>query len=215
PFFAAFGIRRRLDWIVPEASYAQPLDGGRAAIAWRDLDRTAAGLGADGDAWRRLLGPLAARIQGVSDFTGSPLLRMPRDPLAAIRFGLRTLRVGNSAGPLRTEEAQALLTGVLAHANTRLPSVGAAAAGLMLAALAHTSGWGFPVGGAQAIPDALAADLGAHGGRIETGRRIDSLAGLDWGDPRRGDVLLLDASPRLALSHPDVPAGFARAILRY
>ena len=43
PFFRAFGLRERIEWISPEISYAQPLDGGRAAIAWRDLERTADG----------------------------------------------------------------------------------------------------------------------------------------------------------------------------
>ena len=31
-FFRAFGLDERIGWIVPDASYAQPLDGGRAAI---------------------------------------------------------------------------------------------------------------------------------------------------------------------------------------
>ncbi|MFL0493018.1 phytoene desaturase family protein, partial [Bacillus sp. 179-I 2A5 NHS] len=40
-FFREFGLGRRVDFAVPDASFAQPLDGGRAAIAYRDLDRTA------------------------------------------------------------------------------------------------------------------------------------------------------------------------------
>ena len=43
PFFRAFGLRDRIEWVSPEVSYAQPLDGGRAAIAWRDIERTARG----------------------------------------------------------------------------------------------------------------------------------------------------------------------------
>ncbi|GAA4784573.1 phytoene desaturase family protein [Microbacterium gilvum] len=214
PFFAAFGMREKIGWIVPDASYAQPLDGGRAAVAWRDIRRTADALGPDARAWKAVLRPLARRIAGVSDFTGNQMLRIPRDPIVAARFGLRALELGSALGrrTFRTEEAQALLTGVMAHLTTVIPSVGAAAGGLLLAAQAHADGWGFPVGGAQAVPDALADDLRAHGGVIETGRRIDDLRDLDWGDPARGDVLLLDAPPRLALTLPGVPERWARAI---
>ncbi|WP_345751273.1 phytoene desaturase family protein [Microbacterium rhizophilus] len=218
PFFRAFGIEERIGWIVPDASYAQPLDGGRAAVAWRDLDRTAAELGPDGRAWLALTRPLAHRIDGVLDFTGNQLLRIPRDPLATVRFGLRVLEAGSALGrrTFRTAEATALLGGVLAHANTALPSLASAASGVLLAALAHTErGWAYPVGGAQALPDALADDLRAHGGLIETDRHVTDLATLDWGDPAAGDLLLLDTSPRLLLSHPDVPASYARAIRAY
>lgn len=218
PVFRAIGLRERIDWVVPEISYAQPLDGRPAAIAWHDIERTAAGLDRDGAMWRRIFTPLSRRISGVVDFTGSNLLRVPRDPITAVRFGARVLAAGTrliDAG-LHTEAARALLTGVIAHANTRLPSLAGAGAGVMLAAHGHsTDGWAYPRGGAQAIPDALAADLVAHGGRIVTGEHVRDLAALDWGDPAAGDVLLLDASPRLALTLPDVPPAYRRAILRY
>lgn len=212
PIFTALGLRERVDWIVPEISYAHPLDDGRAGIAWHDIERTAEGLGADAGAWRAVLRPLVRRMAGVADFTGNQMLRVPRDPIAAIRFGLRALELGTplSRRTFRTDEARGLLTGVLAHGNTRQPSLAAAAAGLLLATQAHASGWPLPRGGAQAIADALAADLTAHGGRIVTGRRIDDLAALE-----HSDVLLLDAPPRLATTHPDAPAGWTRAIRRY
>src|SRR5689334_5640525 len=44
-----------LRWIQPDATYAHPLDGGRAAMLERSVDATARGLGADGDAYRALL----------------------------------------------------------------------------------------------------------------------------------------------------------------
>ncbi|MBL0888807.1 phytoene desaturase family protein [Myceligenerans indicum] len=65
PFFRAFGLADRIELRTPEVSYAQPLDPvagsrtARAGIAFHDLDRTVARLGADGAAWRSLIGPLA------------------------------------------------------------------------------------------------------------------------------------------------------------
>ena len=218
PFFRAFRLRERIDWIAPEISFAQPLDGGRAAIAWRDLDRTADGLGRDARAWRAVVRPLSTHLEGLVDFAGNQLLRVPKHPITTIRFGLRALQLGSSLGrgTFRSEEANALISGVLAHANTPLPSLGAAASGLFLIAHAHTGdGWAYPRGGAHRIADALVADLRAHGGVIETGHEVTSLPDLEWGDPDAGDLLLLDTSPRVLLTHPDLPASYARAIRRY
>ncbi|MGO2930970.1 phytoene desaturase family protein [Microbacterium sp.] len=217
PFFQAFGLAERIEWVRPEISYAHPLDDGRAGIAWHDIERTAAGLGFDERAWLSLLRPLSAHIDGVVDFTGNQMLRIPREPITAVRYALRMLEQGTPLArrSFRTDEAAALLSGVLAHANTPLPSLAGAAAGLLLAAQAHAGGWMYPRGGAQRITDALVADLEAHGGTVETGTRITDLAVLDWGDAARGDVLLLNSSPRLALTHPGIPAGYAKAITRY
>lgn len=214
PFFQAFGLAERVDWIHPDVSYAHPLDGGRAGIAWRDIERTASGLGIDERAWLALLRPLSTHIEGVVDFTGNQMLRMPRDPLTALRFALRMLDQGTflAKHTFRTDEAAALIAGVLAHPPTPLPTLAGAAAGLLLAAEGHADGWMYPRGGAQRIADSLVADLESHGGAVESGRRIEDLGTLDWGDPSRGDLLLLDTSPKLTLTHPDIPARYARAI---
>ncbi len=216
-FFQAFGLAERVEWIRPEISYAHPLDNGRAGIAWHDIERTAADLGVDGRAWLSRLRPLSRHIEGVVDFTGNQMLRIPRDPVTAVRFALRMLDQGTPLArrSFRTDEASALISGVLAHANTPLPSLAGAAAGLLLAAQAHAGGWMYPRGGAQRITDAMVADLEDHGGTVETGNRVTDLADLDWGDPARGDLLLLNSSPRLALTHPDIPAGYANSISAY
>src|SRR5688500_7667030 len=59
PFFRAFDLAGHgVQLLQPEIAYAHPLDGGRAGLGWRDLDRTADGLGRDGATWRSLLAPL-------------------------------------------------------------------------------------------------------------------------------------------------------------
>lgn len=211
PFFQDFELARRIDLITPELSFGSPLDGGRAALAYRSLDRTAAGLGRDGPAYRRLMAPLVRRTPGVADFTLNQLLRIPRDPLAALLFGLRTLEQGSPAWNTRfsDELAPALLTGVAAHSVGRLPSLAPAGAGLMLGTLAHAQGWPIPVGGSASIARAMVRDIEAHGGTVETGRRIDSLAELP-----AARATLLDIAPPalLRLAGDRLPAGYRRSL---
>ena len=189
PFFRRFGLAERVDLLTPAISYAHPLPDGSAAIAWKDLRRTAAGLGADGPAYLRLMAPLVERSRAVARFTTGPVLRVPPDPGAGVRFGLAALDQGLPGWDRRwrTDAGAALLTGVMAHTIQRMPSLSSAAAGLALAVAAHAGGWPVPAGGTQAIPDALAADLLAHGGRIETGRTIAAA-----GDLPASSVLVLD-----------------------
>ncbi|NNC11095.1 NAD(P)/FAD-dependent oxidoreductase [Planctomonas sp. JC2975] len=196
-FFRRFELERRIELLVPEISYGHPLDGGRAAIAYRDLERTAVELGSDGLAWRRLFAPLV-RDGGMAlgETIGRSLLRMPRHPLTLARFGLSALRHGTRLwdGVFDDVAAPALLTGVFAHTIQRMPALGTAAAGLALAAFAHTGGWPIPRGGSGAITKAMADDLVAHGGRIETGTWVRSLDELP---PAR--VTILDVTPRAFL----------------
>ena len=211
PFFREFGLTDRIEWIVPEVSYAHPLDDGRAGVAWRDLDRTADALGRDGRAWRHLFEPLLKRLPEIVDFTGSSLVRFPPHPLAALAYGLRVLEQGSPLWDIRFHEeiAPAMLTGVAAHAAGRQPSLATAGAGLLLAMHGHAGGWGFPVGGSQAIADVMVADLLAHGGTVETGVMVESLAELE---PSR--VTLLDTSTKLLLD-ADLPSSYRRALQRY
>lgn len=218
PWFRAFGLDERVTWLVPEASFAHPLRRrGTTAIAWRDLDRTVAGLGADGPRWRRLIEPLSTHLDEVVSLTGDHLLRVPRHPRTAAAFAARTALLG--AAPhfaLRTRAGRALWTGVAAHAARALPSLAGSAAGLMLAAHAHaSSGWPIPQGGAGAITAALVDDLLAHGGTLEYETLVTDAGCLDWGDPTRGDVLVLAGAPRLAATVPGIPSSYAAVLRRY
>ncbi|WP_104192163.1 NAD(P)/FAD-dependent oxidoreductase [Cryobacterium sp. Y82] len=200
-FFQKFGLKDRIELRVPEISYGHPLPGGRAGVAWHDIERTAAGLGRDGPAWLHLLGPLVQNITAIAELTGDALLRVPRHPLTLARFGLRALEQGSPAWNWRFtgETAPALLTGTFAHSIGRLPSPSTAGAGLTLAAHAHAGGWPIPIGGSGAIVRALADDLLAHGGEIQTDADITSLDELP---PAR--VTLLDVTPRALV---DLAAG--------
>ncbi len=180
PFFKAFELAHRVELLVPDISYAHPLDGGRAGIAYRSLDRTVEALGADGRPWRAVMEPLLQSLDGVIDFTQGNLLRLPQDPAAVVKYGLRTLWQGSSlwnAG-FTDDVAPAMLTGVGAHAIGKLPSLATAGAGLLLGALAHAGGWPVPRGGTQAIAHAMTEDFTAHGGTIELSHAVESVAQL-------------------------------------
>ncbi|WP_405178000.1 NAD(P)/FAD-dependent oxidoreductase [Nocardia sp. NBC_01377] len=192
PFFRAFDLPAHgVELLTPEVSYAHPLDGGRAGVAWRDLDRTVEGLGRDGAAWRRLFAPMVRHWEAVVEVAMSDLRRLPRDLLTAARFGLRVIEQGTPLWNLRfdDEPAASMLTGVATHAITPPRAIPAAGAGMLLGTLAHAGGWGLPRGGSQAIPDALIAELERLGGRVHTDHRIDSL------DEFPDEPVLLDLSP--------------------
>jgi len=213
PFFRRFGLRERgVELLRPEIAYAHPLPGGRAALAATDLDRTCAGLGADGERWRWLMAPLLARGHGVVDLIMSGPRPRPRDPVAAARFALRVLRLTAGPAPLRGREAQALLAGVAAHLIGPLPSTAGAGVALLLGHLAHGTGWPLPRGGSGRIADALAADIRAHGGVFHTGRRIT-----DLGELPRAKAVLLDVAPKglLALAGDRLPRRYRRALERF
>ncbi|GAA4051589.1 NAD(P)/FAD-dependent oxidoreductase [Arthrobacter methylotrophus] len=210
-FFREFELERRVELRLPEVQYGTPLDGGKAALAYRSLERTAAELGTDGAAFASLMGPLVEHLAGVLDVTQNQLLRIPGQPLAALRLGLATLEQGSPWWNRRFtgDAAPALLSGVAAHAVAPLPSLAAAGAGLLLGALAHVGGWPIPVGGSAVIADAMARDIETHGGVIETGVRIDSLEEL-----HPAKAILLDIAPPalLGMAGPALPTRYRRSL---
>ena len=212
PFFRRFGLADRVPMLTPEIAWAHPFDDGTAAIAWRDLGRTAAGLGADGPAYGRLLGPLVERAADVARFTLGPVLRVPPAPAVALRFGLAALDQGGPRWDARwrTRDAAALLTGVMAHTVRPMPSIPSAGAGLALAVQGHAGGWPIPVGGTGAITAALLDDLLAHGGRIETGRPVTDARDLP---DARATVFDTSVPALLAIAGRGLPAPL-RAWLR-
>jgi phytoene dehydrogenase-like protein len=212
PFFRAFDLAAHgVELLQPQVAYAQPLDGRPAGLAWRDLDRTADGLGPDGPAWRALLGPLAERWQALAALALSDQRRLPPDPRMLWQFLRRVGELGSPAATARFRgpTAGAMLAGVAAH-SIRPPGTPApAAVGLVLAALAHAVGWPVARGGSQAIADALAAELRRRGGVIVTDHQVRSLAELP---PARAVLLDLAPAGLLDLAGDRLPGGYRRAL---
>ena len=195
PFFRTIDLTRHgVTLVHADAPAAHPLDGGRVAVLERSVDATAAGLGGpDGRAWRRLFGPLVRDADALATELLRPVVRLPRHPLAMVRFGPSAMRSveGLARGRFREDPARALFTGIAAHAMLRLDRPFGAGFGLALATFAHAVGWPVARGGSQAVADALVAELTALGGEIVTGQRVGTLAELP---PAR--AVLLDVTPR-------------------
>jgi phytoene dehydrogenase-like protein len=213
PFFRALPLGElgvMLDF--PEVPFAHPLDGGRAVVLHRSVAETAAGLGADGRAYERLMAPLVDGWAGVVDGVLAPL-RVPAHPFLMARFGLRAVRsVAGLTRGFDGDEARALLAGVGAHSMLPLSASPTAGVALMLTLLAHAVGWPVVRGGSQVLADALVRDLAGLGGTLTLGTRVTSLAELP---PSR--AVLLDVTPRqlVAIAGDRLPASYRRRLERY
>jgi len=214
PFLADLDLAARgLRWLAPEVDCAHPLDDGTAGVLYQSLDATAASLGTDGERWRQLFEQLTSGFDDLFADATQPVLRVPRHPLLLSRFGAAAMAPATVLARLwSTEPARSLFAGVAAHALHRLDRPMSSAVGLMILAAGHVHGWVVAEGGSQTIADALAADLAAHGGVIETGTRVSSIAALP---PH--EILMLDVSPSSAANilGDRLPPKVARAYRRY
>ena len=214
PFFRSLDLAAHgLEWCYPEIDLAHPLDDAVAAVFVRSLEQTAGRLGPDGRAWAKLFGPIADRFDDIAAEVLRPIAHLPRHPIALAGFGIGALAPATlTARRWRTDQARALFTGVAAHAYYPLTRPTTAAAGLLMLGAGHRYGWPVAKGGSRAVTDALASLLRAHGGRIETGRRVRSL-----GELPRADVTLLDLSPTgvADLAGDLLPGRVARAYRRF
>lgn len=193
PFFRSLSLERHgLRWIQSPACAAHPLDGAEAALLLPSLEETAAGLGVDGPAWRRAVGPWAKHAEALLSELLGPL-GWPARPGLLARFGAAA--IGSASGfadrRFRTRAARGLWAGLVAHGTQPFDRPATAGFGLLFALLGHTGGWPIVAGGAQRLTEALVAELRARGGELETGREVPSLRALP---PSR--AVVLDVTPR-------------------
>jgi phytoene dehydrogenase-like protein len=212
PFFRALGLD--VDLIEPPAALAHPLEDGTAVLLKRSLPDTAAQLGVDEPAYRRLLEPLVAGWEELIPELMRPVVHVPRRPRLVSTFGRIGLRSARALAEGRFDDggARALFAGAAAHSFLPLEQAGSAAFGLVLLMLGHATGWPFPRGGSQAIADALAARITELGGEIETGHPVGSLAELP-----NSRLVLCDVTPRqlLALAGDRLPARYRNRLVRW
>jgi phytoene dehydrogenase-like protein len=215
PFFrsldlAALGV----ELADPEVAAAHVLEPERAVLLHRSVEATAAGLGRDGAAWRRLVGPLARDAEQLMPWILGPVPRPTRHVIAAARFGPAALlpAAGLAGLAFRDEPARALLGALAAHAMVPLESPGSAAFGLVLATAAHAVGWPVVRGGSQRLADALVGEVRRLGGEVITDAPVRRLADLP---PARAVLLAVTPRQLVALAGDALPAGPRRRLERF
>jgi phytoene dehydrogenase-like protein len=214
PFFLGTDLAARgVELLTPRVAFAHPLDGGRAAAVGGTVAQTAAGLGADERAYRRLMAPLVRDAGSIIPALLAPLRSVPEHALSVARFGVAgALPASVLARRFSTDEARALLAGVAAHAIQPLTAPATAGFGLLLGMLAHSPGWPVVRGGSARLIDALTAELTALGGSLETGHPVK---GLDELPPAR--IVMFDTSPRqfVQIAGDRLPPGYRRGLERF
>jgi phytoene dehydrogenase-like protein len=214
PFFAdldleQLGVRLR----TPDVAFAHPLDGGRVAVVAGSVERTAAGLGADGATYARLMDPLVRHASSLVSNVLAPLRSLPKDPLTMARFALAGVpSATHLARRFSSDEAKALWAGVCSHAMLPLDAPVTAAFGIFLTITAHVGGWPVVEGGSARLVEGLIRALDDAGGRVHTGRWIASLDDLP-----AARLTLFDTSPEMLVSiaAERVPASYRRAVRRF
>ena len=202
-----------LELVHPKIPFAQPLDGGIAAVARRSVAETAEGLSKhDGRAYRALLEPYVERFDELMDALLGPLGL--RHPLLMAKFGARAIRSaeGLAKSKFETPEARAMFAGVSAHSMVPLDKLATSGYGLGLIISAHAVGWPVARGGSQRLADAMTSYLRALGGDVVAQNSIESLDQLP-----RSRVVLCDVTPRqfLRMAGKRVHGLYRRRMERY
>lgn len=214
PFLSTLDLAGHgLQWAHPEVQYTQPLDGGRAGAALRDLNETADLLGSDGKTYRRLVQYLVGHWADLAEATQGPLATVPRHPMLLARYGFPGLRSSDTlAGRFGTDEAKSMIAGCAAHSVLPLDAPLTAAIAAMFAASAHAVGWPVVVGGSSGLAAALASVLRSLGGEIRTGHMVGSLEQLP---DHRAVLFDIDPAQVEAICGDALPHRYRRRLNRY
>ena len=215
-FFRSLPLERYgLEMIQPPAPLAHPLDDGTAVMLERSIEATAAGLGNDEKAYRKLMTPLVADWDKIKGSIREPLRpQIVLHPFDRANFALKALRSasGLAESLFKGEQARAIFAGMSAHSMMSLEKSPSAGYGLLLGILGHAVGWPISRGGSQNIVDALAAYLRSLGGEIIAGVEVKSIGAL----PSAG-VILFDVTPRqlLRIAGDRLTNSYQRQLRRY
>ena len=241
PVFERFPLEQHgLRWVHPDACYAHPLEDGRGAALYRDLDRTAESLErlapGQGEGWRRFATPFVEHFDALrrTMLSGFPPLRGPAKlavglgPTGLLEFARLLLMPAQALGAELFSDpgARAWLYGSAMHGDVPPPGAGSAIAAAYLNFLGHGVGWPSPAGGAGRLSAALVSYLQSLGGTIRTEAEVAEIvtrrgrvAGLRLGGDEGMDanIVIADVMPGAlaALTGGALPGNYADRLRRY
>ncbi|TKK67512.1 NAD(P)/FAD-dependent oxidoreductase [Ilyomonas limi] len=197
PFFRHLPLNKfGLEFINPTYPAAHPFDDGTSTVLHTSIQQTAADLGIDARAYKKLMQPLYNNIDTIFPFILGPL-RLPKHPLIMARFGYYALQpaafLANTL--FKTKRVKSLFAGMAVHSILPLNKPATAAVALVLMLAAHNNNWPIPKGGSQQIANALGAYFTLLGGTIETNVAVTSLQQLPT-----THAVLLDVTPKQLLA---------------
>lgn len=214
PFLSKLPLSQHgLEWVFPAAAAAHPFDDGTAALLYKSVAETAAGLGRDGPGYEALVGGLVEHWEDLFSAALAPLTAI-RKPVLMAGFGLRAIRSVRmiARAYFRTERARGLFAGIGGHSMVPLETLTSAASALVLMTAAHAAGWPFARGGSQQLTNALVFYLKSLGGQVVTEWRLDSLDELP-----KTKAVLLDITPRqlLKIAGGRLPERYQRKLQKF
>jgi phytoene dehydrogenase-like protein len=241
PVFARMPLNRHgLRWTQPEACYAHPLPGGRAAALYHDVERTEASLDAihpgDGARWRAFVEPMLREFDAIR----ATIL----GPFPPVRAGVRLLAALGPVGTARFTSlvpasarwlggrlfdgagSRAWLYGSAAHGDVPPTDAGSAIAVTYLNLIGHAVGWPSPAGGAERLTDALVSYLRELGGEVRTGALVESIEAthgrvaavrIVGGERLESGLVIADVMPHAlaALAGEALPSRYRSLLRRY
>ena len=191
PFFntlplSDFGLK----FLYPEIPLAHPFDDGSAIQLLPSVRETAKGMGADADAYLKLMMPLVKSWPDLQDDVLGPL-HFPKHPMEMVRFGWSALSAASQLSKrFQTEKTKGFWGGLAVHSQLPFNYLASSGIGLVLLTVGHIRGWPVAEGGSQSIADALISYFKSIGGKIETNQTVKSLDQLP-----SSRVVLLDVGP--------------------
>lgn len=202
-----------LEWILPKASVAHPLDGEAAVLLTKSIEETAAQLGEDAGRYHKLLSPFVSKAEQLIADSLKPL-GFPGDPLLLARFGLKAMQPATlfQDRAFVTEKARALFAGNAAHSVLPFDKYFTTAIGLLFLVTAHVENWAIPKGGSVAIVNALTGYFKSLGGEIQTSTRIERFEQLP---PARKYIFDTDPLQLATIAGEKLPASYRKRLSGY